>query len=100
MLTSNKLRIEPDIDSRTVEYRIEDGFVERRTVEPIGERSAAPETWQRLTSEELTFHVMEETILARWLSHRMGFRWLIRACNQQSSAASCESSEPSDQIAA
>jgi hypothetical protein len=100
MLTCNRLRIDPGIGSPAIDYRIENDLVERRTVEPIREGSAALEKWQRLTPEELTAHVMADTIVARWLSRRMGFRWLIRACNQQSSAANNGTLDRSDRIAA
>jgi hypothetical protein len=100
MLTCNRLRIDPGIGSPAMDYRIENGLVERRTVEPLREGSAAPEKWQQLTPEELTSHVMAETIVARWLGRRMGFRWLIRACNQQSSAANNGTPNRPERIAA
>jgi hypothetical protein len=100
VLTCNRLRINPGIGSPAMDYRIENGVVEYRTVELMRENSATPEKWQRLTTEELTSHVMADTIVARWLSRRMGFRWLIRACDQQSSAANDGTLDRSDRIAA
>jgi hypothetical protein len=83
MLAFNKLRIDPGDGSPVVDYRIENGFVEKRTLETGAEGSTEGEKgWQRLTPEELGSHVLVDTVVARWLSRRMGIRRLIRACTQ------------------
>ena len=86
MLLCNHLRIDPGHGSPVVDYRIENGHVESRTLESVAERNAAVEkAWQPLTPEQLSSHVMRDTIVARWLSRRMGILPLIRACHQDCS---------------
>src|SRR5262249_25742868 len=79
MLARNRLRIDPGDGSPAVDYRIENGFVESRT-------PAIEKQWQRLTPEQLTSRVMADTVVLRWLRHRIGVYRLIRACNQDSSS--------------
>jgi hypothetical protein len=86
MLAFNRLRIDPGDGSTVVDYRIENGFVEKRTLEAVSGNSSTENAWHRLTPEELGSHVMADTILARWLSRRMGIRKLIRACTETFSA--------------
>jgi len=89
MLAFNRLRIDPGDGSPAVDYRIEDGFVESRSLErDATKRStvAIEKQWQRLTPEQLTSRLMTDTVLSRWLCHRMGVNRLIRACNQDSSS--------------
>jgi hypothetical protein len=76
---SNRLRIDLNDGSPVVEYQIVDGQVERRTVIT---RTTAPieMDWRRLTAQELTAHIMANTVVAIWLSRRMGFQPLMRAC--------------------
>jgi hypothetical protein len=89
MLVWNKLRIDPNDGSPVVEYRIENGRVERRTLGASAQGSTTIEAqWQRLTPEQLTSHVMANTVIAHWLSRRLGARSLIRACTQHSSGVS------------
>jgi hypothetical protein len=88
MLAFNRLRIDPGNGSPAVEYRIENGFVESRTLETDAARRSnlsIEKQWQRLTPEQLTFHVMANPVVLRWLRHRMGVHLLIRACNRDSS---------------
>lgn len=64
-----------------MEYRIESGCVETRTLGAAGERDRGGEKqWQRLTSEQIGSHVLAGTVVARWLRRRMGVHRLIRAC--------------------
>ncbi len=89
MLACNRLRIDPGNGSPAVDYRIESGFVESRTVETdAGETDAATRSmgaierpWQRLTPWELTSRVMGDRVVARWLRHKMGLHGLVRACS-------------------
>jgi hypothetical protein len=78
MLACKRLRIDPCDGSPVVDYRIENGWVERHTLETVVTRE---ERWQRLTPEQLSCHVMANTVVAQWLSRRMGVHRLIRACN-------------------
>jgi hypothetical protein len=95
----NRFRIDPGIGSPAVDYRIENGLVERRSVKTTRQREATSEKWQRLTSsQEHTSRVMADTIVLRWLGRRIELRWLIRACNQQSSVANDGTLDRSDQI--
>ena len=89
MLAIKRLRIDSGNGSPAVDYRIKKGFVEIRTVEmDAAKRSTPPieKQWQRLTPEQLTSRVMADTVVLRWLRHRMGVYRLIRACNQVSSS--------------
>lgn len=79
MLACNRLRIDSGNGSRVFEYRIENDCVETRDVG--SETAANAETeWQRLTPEQISSHVMANTVLARWLRRRMGISRLLRAC--------------------
>jgi hypothetical protein len=97
MLACNRLRIDPGDGSPVVDYRIENGSVESRTLETAAESSTATaKEWQRLTLEQLSSHVMAETVVAHWLHRRMGVHRLIRACTQHSSSAktmACKSAQ-------
>ena len=78
----NKLRIDANDGSPVVEYRIDGGSVECRTVETATHSSRPIEVqWQRLRPVELMFHVMANTVLAYWLSHRLGAHALEQACS-------------------
>ena len=95
MLAFNKLRIDPGNGCPVMDYRIEDGCVERRILDGISERSGTIEkAWQRLTPEQLRSHVNANTVVACWLSRRMGAHRLIRACNQDSSHATNDVRDP------
>lgn len=81
MLQCNRLRIDPCDGSLVAEYRIENGCVESRTLETAAKcDTATHQRWQRLTPEELSSHVMADTVVAQWLRGRMGVHSLIRAC--------------------
>ena len=85
----NRLSIDANDGSLAVQYRIGDGFVERRTLQLA---ARAPQTtdgqWQRLTPQQLTTQVLASAVVATWLCRRMGFSALIRACDQRSSFVS------------
>lgn len=83
MLACNRLRIDPCDGSTVAEYRIDNGCVESRTLETVAEFSTATDQrWQRLTPEQLTSHVLANTVLAQWLGRRMGVHRLVRACTE------------------
>jgi hypothetical protein len=103
MLAFNRLRIDPGNGSPAVDYRIENGFVESRTLEtgPTKRSTLTIEKqWQRLTPEQLTSRLMADSLLLRWLRHRMGVYRLIRACNQDSSSPDVPAVERSNRTAA
>jgi hypothetical protein len=101
MLACNRLRIDPGDGSPVVDYRIESGGVESRTLETAAERTAATEKqWQRLTPEQLSSHVMTDTVVAHWLHRRMGTGRLIRAITQYSSSTNDGVQEHASRVAA
>jgi hypothetical protein len=103
MLAFNRLRIDPGNGSPAVDYRIKEGFVESRTVETHVAKKSTPsieKQWQRLTPEQLTSHVMADTVVLYWLRHRMGVHRLIRACNRDSSSLNNPAQEGSTRTAA
>jgi len=88
MLACNTLRIDRDDGSAVADYRIENDRVESRTLCTAAEGSPAREKqWQRLTPEQLSSHIMRDTVVSRWLHRRMGVHPLIRACSQHFSSA-------------
>ena len=100
MLPSNRLRVDLGDGSRAVDYRIEFGCVESRIVESVAEKNAMIEKpWHRLTANELSSHVMADTVVARWLRHKMGVHRLIRACNEDTSFLGKAAQEWSDRPA-
>lgn len=88
-LTWNKLRIDRNDGSLVEEYRIENGKVHRRRIDTTAEASTALQgQWERVTPGELTSHMTAKTVLAYWLSHKLGPDTLSRACAQNRSSAS------------
>lgn len=82
----NRLRIDAKDGSHAMEYRIEDGRVESRILHALAAaRETTDITWQLLTPEQLAAHVLSSTVVAHWLSRRMGVHALMRACHQSSS---------------
>jgi hypothetical protein len=83
MQACNRLHIDPCDGSPVADYRIENGCVESRTLEAAPECGTGTDRrWQRLTPEQLTSHVMANTVLAQWLCRRMGVHTLVRACTE------------------
>ncbi len=80
MLASNRLLIDPCDGSPVLDYRIENGSVESRTLEAAERGTTTDKRWQRLTPEQLSSHVKADTVVAQWLRRRMGVHRLIRAC--------------------
>jgi hypothetical protein len=82
-LKSARLRIEND-GAAPREYRVVEGQIEVRRLSTSGEeRAKSPPVWHRLTPEQLSIHVDRNTVVARWLEHRIGWRNLLRACTGQ-----------------
>jgi len=69
------LRLEPLDGSAPVEYKIEDGSVAVRTMEP-----AAGDSWHRLSATDLRTHIERRTVVAEWLERRIGWRRLLQQC--------------------
>ena len=83
-LESMRLRLESVDGSASKEYRIEDGSVEVRTLDPEG--VSVPRignVWRRLTPEQLSIQVERNTVVAQWLERRFGWRRLLQACVAQ-----------------
>ena len=83
-LVWHALRIDANDGSPVYDYRIDNGRVEHR--QASGSAFIEVE-WRPLTSEQLTSHVMANTVVARWLAARLGLHCLIRACNQRFSGS-------------
>jgi hypothetical protein len=78
---SMRLRLESGDGSSAKEYRIEDGNVEVRPVDPKGgSPRRTGSDWWRLTPEQLSIHVERNTVVAQWLERRLGWRRLLQAC--------------------
>jgi len=79
-----RLILESGDGSPVREYRVEDGNVEVRTLDPDGGsvRGIAG-GWSRLTPEQLRIHVERNTVVALWLERRLGWRRLVQACVDQ-----------------
>jgi len=93
-ITCNRLRIDVSNGSVVVDYRIENGRVERRITEaPTQGRIVSEVEWQRLTPEQLCSEILAQNVVARWLFLRLGLHALIRACSQRSSFVSDEGQE-------
>jgi hypothetical protein len=82
MLAWNRLRIDCGNGSRAVDYRIENGSVESRSLRLRNDETVvARQQWHRLTPEELSSLVKSNQVLAQWLTRRMGVFAVVRACN-------------------
>jgi hypothetical protein len=77
-MTSVTLRID-ESDGQVIDYKIEDDGVEVRR--------SSDDSWERLTPQQLTFHITTNPAIAHWLRRRMGVHQLVRACNQDLIAA-------------
>ena len=86
VLRSMRLLLESGDGSPAKEYRIEDGNVEVRTLDPEGGSvRSTGSAWWRLTPEQLRIHVERNTVVAQWLERRLGWRRLLQACVDQES---------------
>ena|SRR5580704_9376666 len=78
---SMRLRFESSDGCWAKEYRIEDGRVEVRAADP---RAASVQdsgnVWRRLTPKQLSVHVERNSVVAQWLTRRLGWRRLLQAC--------------------
>lgn len=72
MLACKRLRIDSGDGSPVLDYRIEKDRVESRGLNT---------SWRQLAPEEISSHVMANTVVAEWLRRRMGLHKLLRACS-------------------
>jgi hypothetical protein len=83
-LRSMRLLLESGDGSPAKEYRIQDGNVEVRTLDPGGGSvRSTGSAWWRLSPEQLSIHVERNTVVAWWLERRLGWRGLLQACVDQ-----------------
>lgn len=75
---SVRLRLEPHDGSPAKDYRIRDGEIEVR----ILTTGIHLVEWRRLTASEIAYHVENNTVVARWLEARLGWRRVLRKCVQ------------------
>ena len=80
-----RLRLESGDGSQAKEYRIEDGNVEVRTLDPESGSVRGTGVWWQLTPEQLSIHVKGNSVVAQWLERRLGWRRLLQACVGQES---------------
>ena len=81
MLGRNRLRIDPNDGSSGVEFRIEKGAVESRSIGKRAQRGTVTEgQWNQLMPEQVASHVLADTVVGHWLFRILGIRSLIRAC--------------------
>src|SRR5579862_3407311 len=100
MLAFNRLRVDVG-EGYVLDYRFEGDRVESRILENDPDISdTIHQRWERLTAAELSSHVLADTVVARWLSRRMGVQRLLRACEQDTSFASGDGWEWLDRPAA
>ena len=96
MLACNRLRVDPCDGSPVVDYRIENGCIESRTFGTAAETGTATEMqWHRLTPEQLSTHVMADTVVVHWLRRRMGVHRLVQLCTSSANNGVQECSERS-----
>ncbi len=75
-----RLRLEGRDGSTTKEYRLDRGRIEVRNWNSRAGYDASENSWQELDPEELSNHVERNTVVARWLERRIGWRRLLQAC--------------------
>jgi len=78
-----RLRLEAEDGSTSREYRVNDGKVEVRSLQSRRECDPRESSWHRLTPQQLSIHVERNTVVARWLEHRLGWKRLLQACAGQ-----------------
>ena len=76
---SSTLRLEAVTGDPMLEYRIENGRIEVRKLQPKYSNDPEPE-WQLMSPEQLRMHVERKTVVAAWLERRLGWQRLLRAC--------------------
>jgi hypothetical protein len=72
-----QLILQPTQDNPAKAYRIQDGNVEVRSLNGGSDEGSG---WWRLSPQQISTHVERNTVVARWLESRMGWRRLLQAC--------------------
>jgi hypothetical protein len=66
------------------EYRIWEGAVEVRTLhrpsEQLFDEEVSTYGWRRLNHHDLSRHVKDNTVVAQWLRHRIGWQRVVQLC--------------------
>jgi hypothetical protein len=88
----SRLRIDRNDGSHVLEYRIADGWVEYRAIKSASENAVTEAPWERITPAGLQSLLTTKSIVALWLSHRLGIDALRRACGQPCGSASDQES--------
>jgi hypothetical protein len=71
IMLSERLRVEPHHAPFINDYRIHDGQVEVRTLDPVGHPfDLALSGWKALDDNELQLHFALRTVVAKWLQDR------------------------------
>jgi hypothetical protein len=85
-IACNKLRIDPNDGSPVVEYQIENGGVECRTIATCSEDGVASAAqWEPLTPAQIASQILANTTVAYWLYHRLDTQSLFQICSQHPS---------------
>ncbi len=66
---NTRLRIESDGDSPINDYRIREGRVEMRSIDPSGHWAS---DWRMLDRNDLELHNALGTVVSKWLQVRLG----------------------------
>ena len=82
MLTAIHLRLQIP-NGVSEEYRVRDGHIEVRQLQDDPTQDDLH--WLRLTPEQVADHVNRNTVVAQWLTRRIGWRRLLRACIREES---------------
>jgi len=72
-------RLEAPDGHAAEEYRLHQQNIEVRRLQP-NQREVV---WHRLTADEIAGHVRHNTVVARWLERRLGWRRLLWACQPE-----------------
>jgi len=75
------------------EYRLHQQNIEVRRLQP-NQREVV---WHRLTADEIASHVKRNTVVARWLERRLGWRRLLWACQPEESPDDSQSFDQASQ---
>jgi hypothetical protein len=67
-MTQARLRIEPAKCSPANDYRIRDGEVEFRVIEPASHYAS---NWRRLDENDVQLHRALQTVVAKWIEERL-----------------------------